>query len=103
MTFDAVFAFVAIQISQVPMIRDFGWLLTVGIIAICISSIINPLAVLGIREFRSPDQGSGLQRGRARPPGGEAGSAPGVERAIVLVGARPSRCSSVGVVRRADS
>ena len=47
-TFDAVFAFGAIQISQVPMIRDFGWLLTVGIIAICVSSIINPLAALGI-------------------------------------------------------
>lgn len=52
-TFDAVFAFLAIQISQVPMIRDFGWLLTVGIVAICVSSIIHPLAVLSARESKS--------------------------------------------------
>ncbi len=63
-TFDAVFAFGAIQISQVPMIRDFGWLLTVGIVAICISSIINPLAALGIREFRSPTKGRDFSEGR---------------------------------------
>jgi len=63
-TFDAVFAFAAIQISQVPMIREFGWLLIVGIVAICISSIINPLAALGIREFRSPTKGRDFSEGR---------------------------------------
>src|SRR5690606_29462900 len=26
----------------------------VGIVAICVSSIINPLAILGIREYKSP-------------------------------------------------
>lgn len=62
-TFDAVFAFLAIQISQVPMIREFGWLLTVGIVAICVSSIINPLAALGIREFKSPTQGRDFREG----------------------------------------
>lgn len=62
-TFDAVFAFGAIQISKVPMIRDFGWLLTVGIVAICISSIINPLAALGIREYRSPTKGRDFSEG----------------------------------------
>lgn len=62
-TFDAVFAFGAIQISQVPMIRDFGWLLTVGIVAICVSSIINPLAALGIREYRSPTKGGDFSEG----------------------------------------
>ncbi|HLU41441.1 MAG TPA: MMPL family transporter [Microthrixaceae bacterium] len=62
-TFDAVFAFLAIQLSQVPMIREFGWLLTVGIVAICISSIINPLAALGIREFRSPTKGRDFREG----------------------------------------
>ncbi len=62
-TFDAVFAFLAIQISQVPMIREFGWLLIVGIIAICVSSIINPLAALGIREFRSPTKGRDFSEG----------------------------------------
>lgn len=63
-TFDAVFAFLAIQISQVPMIREFGWLLIVGIIAICISSIINPLAALGIREYRSPTKGQDFSEGK---------------------------------------
>ncbi|MFM7064566.1 MAG: efflux RND transporter permease subunit, partial [Actinomycetes bacterium] len=63
-TFDAVFAFLAIQISKVPMIREFGWLLTVGIIAICVSSIINPLAVLGMREYRSPTKGRDFTEGK---------------------------------------
>ncbi|HYO18708.1 MAG TPA: MMPL family transporter, partial [Dermatophilaceae bacterium] len=63
-TFDAVFAFLAIQISQVPMVRAFGWLLTVGIIAICISSIVNPLAILGIREYRSPTKARDFSEGR---------------------------------------
>ncbi len=62
-TFDAVFAFLAIQISRVPMVREFGWLLTVGIIAICFSSIINPLAALGIREYRSPTKGKDFRDG----------------------------------------
>ena len=62
-TFDAVFAFLAIQLSRVPMIREFGWLLTVGIVAICISSIINPLAVLGMREYRSPTKGRDFSEG----------------------------------------
>ena len=63
-TFDAVFAFLAIQLSQVPMVRQFGWLLTVGIVAICISSIINPLAILGIREYRSPTKGKDFSEGK---------------------------------------
>ena len=63
-TFDAVFAFLAIQISHVPMVRAFGWLLTVGIIAICISSIVNPLAILGIREYRSPTKARDFSEGR---------------------------------------
>lgn len=63
-TFDAVFAFLAIQLSHVPMIREFGWLLTVGIVAICISSIINPLAILGIREYKSPTPTGNFSTGK---------------------------------------
>jgi hydrophobe/amphiphile efflux-3 (HAE3) family protein len=63
-TFDAVFAFLAIQLSKVPMIREFGWLLTVGIVAICVSSIINPLAVLGMREYRSPTKSRDFTEGK---------------------------------------
>src|ERR671911_466258 len=66
-TFDAVFAFLALRFARVPMIRDFGLLLAVGIAVICIASIVVPLAALGIREYRSPTQGkdfSGATRAR---------------------------------------
>jgi uncharacterized protein len=53
-TFDAVFAFAALHFSKVPMLRDFGLLLAVGVAAICLNSIVAPLAILGVREFRSP-------------------------------------------------
>jgi hypothetical protein len=62
-TFDAIFAFAALRFAKVPMIRDFGLLLAVGIAAICICSIILPLAILGIREFRSPTKGRDFRAG----------------------------------------
>lgn len=58
-TFDAIFAFAALRFAKVPMIRDFGLLLAVGIAVICVCSIVAPLAILGIREFRSPTTGRG--------------------------------------------
>ena len=54
MTFDAVFAFSALHFAKVPMIRQFGLLLAVGIAVICLGSIIVPLATLGIRENKWP-------------------------------------------------
>ena len=62
-TFDAVFAFLALRFAKVPMIRDFGLLLAVGIAVICVASIVLPLAILGIREFRSPTQGRDYSHG----------------------------------------
>ncbi len=62
-TFDAVFAFCALQFAKVPMIRDFGLLLAVGIAVICFASIIIPLAALGIREFKSPTKGRDFREG----------------------------------------
>jgi hydrophobe/amphiphile efflux-3 (HAE3) family protein len=62
-TFDAVFAFAALRFAKVPMIRQFGLLLAVGIMAICIGSIVIPLAVLGIREYRSPTKGRDFREG----------------------------------------
>jgi hydrophobe/amphiphile efflux-3 (HAE3) family protein len=53
-TFDAIFAFAALQFAKVPMIRQFGLLLAVGIAMICLCSIFMPLAALGIREYRKP-------------------------------------------------
>ena len=67
-TFDAIFAFAALRFAKVPMIRDFGLLLAVGIAVICLCSIIAPLAILGIREFKSPTEGTGLPPWAARSP-----------------------------------
>jgi len=62
-TFDAVFAFLALRFARVPMIRDFGLLLAVGIAVICVASIVLPLAALGIREYRSPTKGRDFSEG----------------------------------------
>src|SRR3954447_1178856 len=62
-TFDAIFAFAALRFAKVPMIRQFGLLLAVGIAAICLCSIILPLAILGIREYRSPTKGKDFREG----------------------------------------
>ena len=62
-TFDAIFAFAALRFAKVPMIRDFGLLLAVGIAAICLCSIILPFAILGIREHRSPTTGKDFREG----------------------------------------
>jgi hydrophobe/amphiphile efflux-3 (HAE3) family protein len=62
-TFDAIFAFAALRFAQVPMIRHFGLLLAVGIAAICLCSIIMPLSILGIREYKSPTKGRDFREG----------------------------------------
>ena len=53
-TFDAVFAFAALWFSKVPAVRQFGSLMVIGIIAVCVCSLMLTLAILGIREYRSP-------------------------------------------------
>ena len=62
-TFDAVFAFLALRFAKVPMIREFGLLLAVGIAVICLTSIVVPLATLGIREYKSPTKGRDFREG----------------------------------------
>jgi hydrophobe/amphiphile efflux-3 (HAE3) family protein len=62
-TFDAIFAFAALHFAKVPMIREFGLLLAVGIAAICLCSIVLPLAILGIREFRRPTRPRDFHQG----------------------------------------
>jgi hydrophobe/amphiphile efflux-3 (HAE3) family protein len=77
-TFDAVFAFAALRFARVPMLRDFGLLLAIGIAIICLCSIVVPLAVLGIREQRSPT------------PAGEWRQGP-LGRLVVRLGSLPPR------------
>jgi hypothetical protein len=62
-TFDAIFAFAALNFAKVPMIRDFALLLCIGIAIICFCSIIWPLAILGIREYKSPTTGRDFREG----------------------------------------
>jgi hydrophobe/amphiphile efflux-3 (HAE3) family protein len=62
-TFDAIFAFAALHFAKVPMLRQFGLLLIVGVAAICLNSIIGTLAVLGIREYKSPTKGHDFREG----------------------------------------
>jgi hydrophobe/amphiphile efflux-3 (HAE3) family protein len=77
-TFDAIFAFLALRFAKVPMIRDFGLLLAVGIAAICVCSIVLPIAILGIREYRSPTKGRDFSHGN-------------LAKLVVWLGALPSR------------
>src|SRR5262245_52953357 len=62
-TFDAIFAFAALRFARVPMLRQFGLLLIIGVAAICLNSIMAPLAVLGIREYKSPTKGRDFREG----------------------------------------
>ncbi len=78
MTFDAVFAFMALWFAKTPAIREFGSLLVIGIIAVCVCSIIATLAVLGIREYKSPTKGKDFSQGR-------------LSRVAVFLGSLPQR------------
>ncbi len=62
-TFDAIFAFAALRFAKVPMLRQFGLLLAVGVAAICVNSIMAPLAILGIREYKSPTKRKDFREG----------------------------------------
>jgi hydrophobe/amphiphile efflux-3 (HAE3) family protein len=62
-TFDAIFAFAALRYAKVPMLRAFGLLLVIGVAAICINSIMGTLAILGIREYRSPTKARDFRSG----------------------------------------
>ncbi len=62
-TFDAIFAFTALRWAKVPMLREFGLLLIIGVAAICLNSILGTLAILGIREYKSPTKARDFRAG----------------------------------------
>ncbi|HZI44270.1 MAG TPA: MMPL family transporter, partial [Ilumatobacter sp.] len=80
-TITGVAAFLALRISKVPMIRDFGVLLAVGIAILVIVGIVVPGSVLGVREFK-------------RPTGGEPKGL-WVEHTVVKLGSLPVRVAPV--------
>lgn len=47
-----IVAFIALQLSKVPMIRDFGWLLMIGVGVLLIIGVVVPATLLGVREFK---------------------------------------------------
>ncbi len=53
-TMAAVIAFLTVKISKVPMVQDFGVLLSMGIVALLVAGVVLPLALIGARERRSP-------------------------------------------------
>ena len=53
-TIAAVIAFMVVKISKVPMVQDFGVLLSLGIVALLVAGIVLPTTVIGARERRSP-------------------------------------------------
>lgn len=50
----AVIAFLSMQISEVPMVRDFGVMLAIGIVVLLVAGVAVSLAALGSRERRKP-------------------------------------------------
>ena len=61
-TVAAAIACLALLASKVPMIREFGILLAVGIVMVFVAAIILPVTVLSIRERRSPTTSHREQR-----------------------------------------
>ena len=70
----AVLAFLALQVSQVPMIRDFGVLLAIGVVVLLVTGVVLTAASLGIREWTSRTE----ERGESV-----------VERIVVALGRLP--------------
>ncbi len=75
-TLTGVVAFLALRISKVPMIRDFGILLAIGITVLVIVGIVVTASALGIREWTKPTE--------VRPPSM-------VERIVVKLGGLPTK------------
>ena len=75
-TFTGVAAFLALRISKVPMIRDFGVLLAIGITVLVVVGIVVTASALGIREWTKPTE--------VRPPSV-------VERIVVKLGGLPTK------------
>ncbi len=74
-----ILAFLALRISKVPMIRDFGVLLAIGVVVLLVVGIVVPVAALGIREYTKRTD----ERGESA-----------VEKLVVKLGGLPT---SVGV------
>jgi hydrophobe/amphiphile efflux-3 (HAE3) family protein len=75
--------FLALQLSPIPMVRGFGWLLILGIAVAFAVTFVAGMAALSLRQRRS----SFPTRDRARPP----------ERLLSLARAYPEMVLSIGI------
>ena len=75
----AAAAFLVMLISKVPMIRDFGMLLTIGIVALVVVGITVTVATLALREKRSASK-AGRPHGRS-------------ERLVIWLGSLPAKAA----------
>ena len=73
----AVAGFLALRTSDVPMVRDFGVLLSVGVLAVFAAAVLPLPAILGWRD----------RRVRQRPSGGRRGRVERVTRSMATAGA----------------
>ncbi len=53
-TLAAAVSFLALLLARVPMIREFGVLLAIGILVVLVADVLITTAVLGAREYRAP-------------------------------------------------
>lgn len=74
-TFAGVAAFLALRVSKVPMIQDFGVLLAIGIVLLVVFGILLPSTVLGARTWRKRAKRNSYW----------------VERLVVWMGSLPSK------------
>ena len=81
-----VVAFLALRLSKVPMIRDFGVLLAIGVVVLVVVGIVVPAAILGIREWTTPTE----ERGDSL-----------VERVVVKLGGLPTKAGIALVIASA--
>jgi hydrophobe/amphiphile efflux-3 (HAE3) family protein len=75
-TVAAALAFLTMLVSRVPMVRDFGVLLAIGIVALLVSGFVATIAVLGLREKRTPTR--------------DAAVSPRIEQIVSWFGSAPS-------------
>jgi hydrophobe/amphiphile efflux-3 (HAE3) family protein len=78
-----IVAFLALQLSKVPMIRDFGVLLMIGVAVLVTLGIVLTASILGIREWTIPTEKRGASL---------------VERIVVKLGGLPTKAGLALVI-----
>ena len=97
-TFTGIVEFSALRISKVPMIRDFGVMLAIGIVVLATLGIVVPAALLGIETARgtAKHNASAADRAAIRAAHDASGTTAEehhtwVERVVVKLGSLPTK------------